>query len=171
MEFTCHTTYNQKALTAMARSIRKTVRAKRSRIIRLYAWVIIGLLLASLWLSWGNVWQTVLHCVVIASLLLIHRKEDAINGYFAKRKALPGTDFADTIFYSDHYLVKTAAAESKWQYDKILALAETEDYFLFVMGKNHALAIEKATLEGGSIPEFCRFIEEKSGRKLQNIGG
>lgn len=171
MEFTCHTTYDHKALTAMARAVRKTVRSKRSRWIHLYAWIIIALLLVSLWLSWGNVWQTVLHCVVIASLLLIHWKEDAINGYFAKRKALPGTDFADTIFYSDHYLVKTAAAESKWQYDKILALAETEDYFLFVMGKNHALAIEKATLEGGSIPEFCRFIEEKSGRKLQNIGG
>lgn len=74
MEFTCRTTYDQKTLTAMARAIRKTVRAPKSRRVRLYAWVIIGLLLVSLWLSWGNVWQT--------------------------------------------------AAESKWHYDKILALAE-----------------------------------------------
>lgn len=47
----------------------------------------------------------------------------------------------------------------------------TWDYLLLVMGMNHAMAIEKAALEGGSIPEFCRFIEEKSGRKIQNIGG
>ena len=45
MEFTCHTTYDHKALTSMARAIRKTVRAKRSRQIRVYAWIIIGLLL------------------------------------------------------------------------------------------------------------------------------
>lgn len=67
--------------------------------------------------------------------------------------------------------MKTAAAESKWQYDKILALAETRDYLLLVMGMNHAMALEKAALEGGSVPEFCRFIEEKSGRKIQSIGG
>lgn len=171
MEFTCHTTYNQKALAAMARAIRKTVRAKRSRMTHLYAWVVIGFLFVSLWLSWGNVWQTAINCALIALLLLINWKEDALNGFFAKRKALPGTNCADTTFYSDHYLVKTAAAESKWQYDKILALAETGDYFLLVMGKNHAMALEKASLEGGGISEFCRFIEEKSGHKIQNIGG
>ena len=171
MEFTCHTTYNRKTLAAMARAVRKTVRAKRSRLVRLYAWVIIGLLLVSLWLTWGEIWQTVVHCMVIAALLLIHWKEDALNGYFAKRKALPGTDAADTTFYPDYYLVKTAAAESKWQYDKILALARTREHLVFVMGKNYALAMEKATLKGGSFSEFCRFLEEKTGQKVQNIGG
>ena len=171
MEFTCHTTYNQKALTAMARAVRKTVRAKRNRWMHRYARIIIGVLLVSLWLSWGNVWQTALHCVAIAGMLLINWKEDAINGYFAKRKAMAGTEYSDTIFYPDYYLVKTAAAESKWQYDKILALAETGDYLVFVVGKDHALAMEKATLEGGSTREFFRFIEEKSGCSIQNVGG
>lgn len=171
MKFTCHTTYDQKTLTAMARAVRKTIRAKRSRRVRLYAWIIIGLLLVSLWLSWENVWQAAANCAVIAALLLVNWKEDAINGYFAKRKALPGTDAADTTFYPDYYLVKTAAAESKWHYDKILALAQTQDHLIFVMGKDHALAMEKASLEGGSMSEFRRFLEEKSGRQIQNIGG
>lgn len=168
MEFTCHTTYDQKALTAMARAVRKMVRAERSRMVRYHGWTIIGLLAVSLWLSWGTVWQMVLSCVAIAGLLLVHSKENDINSYFVKHKALPGTDFADTSFYPDHSLVKTAAAESKWQYDKILALAETRKHLLLVMGTNHAMAIEKATLESGCIPEFCRFIEEKSGRKIHN---
>lgn len=171
MEFTCHTTYDQKALTAMARAVSKTVRAKRSRIVRIWAWIIIVLLAVSLWISWGNVWQTAADCIVIAALLVIGWKEDALNAYFARRKALPGTDAADTNFYPDHFLVKTAAAESKWQYDKILALAETGAYLVFVMGKNHALAFEKAALEGGSLPEFRRFLEEQSGQKIQDIGG
>ena len=171
MEFTCHTTYDQKALTAMARVVRKTVRAKRSRMIRVWAWVIIGLLAVSLWLSWGNIWQTAANCAVIAALLLINWKEDALNAFFAKRKALPGTDCADTTFFPDCFLVKTAAAESKWQYDKILALAETVEYLVLVMGKNYALAVEKATLAGGSLPGFRRFLEEQSGQNIQNIGG
>ena len=167
--FTCHTTYDQKALTAMARAVRKTVRARRSRWVRIYAWVIIGLLLVSLWLSWGNTWQTAANCAVIAVLLIISGKEDALNGYFARRKALPGTDCADTVFYPDCFLVKTAAAESKWSYDRILALAETRNYFLLVMGKHHALALDKGALEGGGTPELGRFLEEKSGRRIQNI--
>jgi hypothetical protein len=171
MEFTCHTTYDQKSLTAMARAVRKTVRAKRSRMVRIWAWIIIALLAVSIWLSWGNVWRTAADCAVMAALLLIGWKEDALNGYFAKRKALPGTDAADTAFYPDYFLVKTAAAESKWQYDKILALAETGAHLVFVMGKNHALAFEKAALEGGSLTEFRRFLEEKSGQKIWNIGG
>lgn len=171
MEFTCHTTYNQKALTAMARATRKTVRAEKSRIVRYQGWIIIGLLVVSLWLSWGTLWQMVFSCLVIAALLLVNWKEDAIDGYFAQRKTQSGLDFADTTFYPDHYLVKTDTTESSWQYDKILALAETRDYLLLVMDMYHAIAMEKAALKGGSIPEFCRFLEEKSGHKIQNIGG
>lgn len=164
MEFTCHTTYNQKTLTAMSRAIRKTVRAKRNRRIRLFAWIIIGLLLVSVWLSWDNIWQTAANSITIAALLLLNWKEDTINGYFARRKALPGTDCADTAFYPDHFLVKTEAAEARWKYDRILALAETRNYLVLVMGKDHALAVEKANLKGGSISGFIRFLEEQSGR-------
>lgn len=171
MKFTCHITYDQKALTAMARAVRKTVRAKRNRWLHLNTCIMIGLLLVSLWLCWGDVWQTALHCTVIAALLLITWKEDRINAFFAKRKAMPGTDAADATFFSDYFLTKSDAAESKWQYDKILTLAETRDYLVFVMGKNHALAIETAALEGGSVPEFRCFIEEKTGHKIQNVGG
>ena len=85
MKFTCHTTYEPKTLTAMARAVRKTVRANRSRMVRIWAWVIIGLLAVSLWLSWGNIWQTAANCAVIAALLLINWKEDALNGFFARR--------------------------------------------------------------------------------------
>lgn len=171
MEFTCHTTYGQKALTAISRAVRRTVRVKTSRRMRLYAGGLIGILFVCIWITWGEIWQTTASCAAIVLLLLVNWQEDAINGYFAKRKALPGTSSADTVFYPDHYLVKTAAAETRWQYEKILALAETRDYYVLVVGKNHAMAIEKTTLEGGSISEFCRFLEEKSGHKIQNVGG
>ena len=72
MEFTCHTKYDQKAMTAMARAVRKTVRAKRSRMVRVWAWIIIALLAVSLWISWGNVWQTAADWLQLCSRRISH---------------------------------------------------------------------------------------------------
>ena len=171
MEFTCHTTYNQKALTAANRALRKTIRAERSLIVRHWGWWVAALAAVSFWLSWGTAWQMVFSCVVIFGLLVVNWKGDAIDAYFEKRWVFPETDVAPTAFCGDHFLVKTAAAESRWQYDKILALAETEEYLVLVMEKNRALAMEKVSLEGGSLPEFRRFLEERSGQNIRDIGG
>lgn len=170
MEFTCHMIYHQKALTAMARAVRKTIRAKASCRAHIFSWIVILVTLGTLYLSWGTPWKMVINGVVLAVLLLVNWKEDAINGYVGKRSAMPGTDCVDITFHPDCYVVVTPAAESRWQYDKISALAETKEYIVFVFGKNHALAVEKAVLEGGSVEEFRRFIEEKTAKKIQNIG-
>ena len=171
MEFTCHTTYNQKALTAANRALRKTIRAERSLIVRHWGWWVAALAAVSFWLSWGTAWQMVFSCVVIFGLLVVNWKGDAIDAYFEKRWVFPETDVAHTAFCGDHFLVKTAAAESRRHYDKILALAETGEYLVLVMEKSRALAMEKVSLEGGSLPEFRRFLEEKSGQNIRDIGG
>lgn len=171
MEFTCHTVFHKKAVTAMARAVRKTVRAKASRRTHVFSWIVIVGTAVAFYFSWGDPWKMIIDGLVIAVLLLVNWKEDAINGYMAKKSALPGTDAVDYTFYSDFYEMKTQAAESRWQYDKILALAETKEYILFMMGKNYALAVEKAALEGGTVEEFSRFIQEKTGKQLQNVGG
>lgn len=171
MEFTCRTGYDQKALTAAGRALRKTIRTQHSFAVRHRTWSVIALAAISFWLSWGTAWQMVLSCVVIFGLLIVNCKGDAIDAYFAKRWGYPDTDSADAAFYTHHFQVDAAAAESKWKYDRIMALAETGEYLALVMGKNHALAMAKATLEGGSLPEFFRFLEERSGQSIQNIGG
>ena len=171
MEFTCRAACDQKALTASCRALRKTVRAEQNFLVRNSGWKIIALLAIGLWFSWGTAWKMTLTCAVIFGLLVVYWKEDAIDAYAAKRWGYRNRDFDDAAFCPDHFLVKTSAAESKWQYDKILALAETGTYLVLVMGKNHALAMEKAALAGGSLPEFRRFLEEKSGQTVRNIGG
>lgn len=171
MEFTCRTAYDQKALTAASRALCKTIRTQHSFAVRHRTWSVIALAAISFWLSWGTAWQMVLSCVAIFGLLIVNWKGDAIDAYFEKRWGYPDTDSADAAFYTHHFQVDAAAAESTWQYDRILALAETGEYLILVMGKNHALAMEKAMLEGGSLPEFRHFLEKKSGRTIQNIGG
>ena len=78
MEFTCHTTYNQKALTAANRALRKTIRAERSLIVRHWGWWVAALAAVSFWLSWGTAWQMVFSCVVIFGLLVVNWKGDNI---------------------------------------------------------------------------------------------
>ena len=41
MEFTFETVYNQKAVTAMARALRKTLRKKKSRRSHIFGWIIL----------------------------------------------------------------------------------------------------------------------------------
>lgn len=79
MMFTCHTTFDKKTLTIMARAVHKTIWAKRNCRIRIYVWSLIGLLLLATWLSLENIWKTVANCVVIVALLLINWKEDAMT--------------------------------------------------------------------------------------------
>ena len=171
MEFTCRAACDQKALTARSRALRKTIRSEQSFLVRRWGGWVIVLAAVGLWLSWGTAWQMALTCVVIFGLVVVNWKGDTIDAYAVKRWGYRSRDFDDAAFYPDHFLIKTAAAESRWQYDTILALAETGAYLVLVMGKDHALAMEKTTLAGGSLPEFRRFLEKKSGQKIRNIGG
>ena len=171
MEFSCKTIHNQKALTAMARAVRKTIRAKSARRTQIFAWVIIALSLLSIYISWGKPWHVAANLFVIVALLLINWKQDALNGYCAKRRALPGVECADMVFYPDCYEVQISGAVTRWQYEKILAIAETKGYILFVMGRNHAQALDKAGLTGGTVEEFRKFLASTTGKQIQPIGG
>lgn len=171
MAFTCDTTYNSKSLAAMSRVVRKTVRAKINRRVRLFSWLVIGLCLLCVYISWEEPWMAASDAVVAVLLLLINWKQDAINGFFARRKAMPGMENASAAFYPDCYEVRIAGAVTQWQYSKVVVLAETKDYFVFALGKNYAQAFEKAGLEGGTQAEFRRWLEEKTGKQMKKIKG
>lgn len=171
MEFTCNTAYDQKAATAMARAVRKTVRAKRARRLQLFAWIVAVANLLCVFTSWGRpVWVT-MHMAVAVLLLLIGWKQDAINGYSARRKMLPGVKTAETVFHEDSYDIHLTGAIGHWEYSRAMALAETKDYFVIVLGENLAQVFEKEGLEGGTVEAFHDFLEKKTGKKIQNVGG
>ena len=50
-------------------------------------------------------------------------------------------------------------------------LAESKACIFFIMGKNHASAFEKERVEGGSVAEFRRFLEERTGKQIKFVGG
>ena len=82
---------------------------------------------------------------------------------------LPGLDRAIVTFTPEQYSSETARGTSQFKYDKINALAETDDYFVFLFGKNHAQIYDKRTISGGTIEEFRKMICGVTGKEIEKI--
>ena len=169
MEFTCNTCYDRKALTAMSRAVRKTIRKKSSRLLHIYSWVVIALCLLSIWVSWGDPWYVALDSAVILLLLLVQLKEDALNAFFARRNALPGMEVCTVRFLEEHYETKIAGAATQWQYSKLLRLAENDRYLVLILGKNHGQLCDKEGVTGAAPEELRAFLEKKTGLTVERF--
>lgn len=173
MEFTFETNYNQKALTAMARVLRKTIRKKRSRRSHIFGWIIMVLSILLTLSSWkdGIVFKgnTVITLLAILMIFIVLIWEDAINGYVARKRMLPGTEKGITVFNGEGYHSTSEMGETQWHYDKINIVAETADYFVFVFSISHAQVFEKSSIVGGTVMEFEKFIAEMTGKEVQRV--
>ncbi len=173
MEFTFETVYDQKAMTAMARALRRTVRKKHSRRSHIIGWIVVALGALLLWNRLSNGGGVDLNAVVtgiaIVLIVLVFLFEDALNGYFARKRNLPGLASTTVTFTEDGYRSVTEMGNTEWFYDKIEAIAETGDYFVFLFSKSHAQLYDKRRLTGGSAEDFRAFITEKTGREIAAV--
>ncbi len=172
MEFTFETVYNQKALATMARSLRKTIRKKKSRRSHIWGWGIVALaILLSLLGDEGFAIsvRSVVTWLVTIILVVTLIWEDAINAYFARKRMLPGTEKAVGVFKADGYETTTDAGRTEWKYEKILQLAETKDYFVIIFSRDHAQVYDKNSISGGTVEEFGAFIEKVTDKRIEKI--
>lgn len=169
MEFTFETAYNQKALTAMARGLRKTVRKKRSRRSHILGWIVIMLALILAFFSGSFGFRAVVTLIAALVMIAVLCFEDRLNGYFAGKRMLPGTGKAVSRFTDEFYSSETEIGKTEFHYEYIAALAESEDYFIFLFSNNHAQVYDKHTLSGGSVDDFRAFIQEKVQKTISLI--
>ena len=169
MEFTFETEYNAKTMTVMARALRKTVRKKHSRRSHIFGWIVtvLGLLLAVK--NFAFDFRTVVTLIAVAAILIALIFEDRINGSAAKKRLLPGTEKAVSVFTEEGFTSETDVGKTEWNYDKILVIAETADFFVFIFSASHAQLYDKRSLQGGTVDEFRRFIEAATGKQAQPI--
>lgn len=172
MRFTCETQYDTKALAVMVKVLRKTMKKRWSRFSRIVGWTIVGFgtLSVLLCLALGVVDATT--CFAGAAVLLLAALqifEDRLNGWIAKRQMIPGADRAVTVFSEDGFVTTAAVGKTEWRYDSITVAAETKDFFVFAFGKNHGQLHDKRALQGGTVEEFRRFLEGRTGRPVQWI--
>ncbi len=177
MEFTFTTAYNQKAMTAIAHTLRKTVRKKHSRRSHIFGWIVIilGLVLSflpMLPISGENTkisLSSVITWTILLIMVIVFIWEDSINGYFAKKKILPGLIQSTTTFTADGYHSSTDVGESDFHYNNIIMVAETNDYIVFIFSKSHAQVYDKSSITGGTIDSFRQFIQDITGQAIQKI--
>ena len=170
--YTFDTLYNQKAMTAMAKALRKTIRKKHSRKSHIYGWIVIifGLFLSvSGLLQNGFSGSTVITWIAILAILAVTFFEDSINGWIALRRILAGSERANTVFSDEGFVSVTELGKTEWNYDKIMLIADLPAYVVFIFSKNHAQVYDKATLTGGSVEEFLTFLTEKTGKEIHSV--
>lgn len=173
MKYTFETLYNQEALTIMAKCLRKTVRRKKSKRSHIFGWIVVILAVIlsvvsdteSFVVDFKKVitWATAL--AIVVSFIF----EDWLNGYFAKKRMLKGTEKSTSTFDTETpnaFVSETAIGKSEFSYDKVAQIAETERYFVFIFSENHAQVYDKVSISGGTVDEFREFISKVTNKTV-----
>ncbi|MCR5826052.1 MAG: YcxB family protein [Oscillospiraceae bacterium] len=170
--FELEQTYDLKALTALNRAARKTVR-RRYMWLRAAVWLLLAVSLGVLLLSlayglfdvredWG-----MLVCIAVMALFLAF--DDRLNGWVSLRQMLPGTAHSVTTFTKEDYVVTTDTIETRYRYGDITRLCAQGDYLFFFLGKKHGQIFDLRGLRNGSAAEFRQFIEHTTGMTFQTV--
>lgn len=173
MEFYCETVYDGKAMTDMARALRKTVRKKRSRRAHLWGGILIAAAVLLTLPRGGQAFvpdfRRVITWSAAAAVILALIFEDRLNGYVAKRRMLPEMERAAVTFREDGYHSETELGSSDFKYESIAEIAETEEFFVFIFGQNYGQAYDKSSVTGGTVDEFRVFLKTVTGKDIQKV--
>ena len=163
-------TLDKKAMVSLARISRKTLRNGRSSPVRRFAWfaVSVELFLAAL-LIWVGLDGWLTNVLLAAIMLACILSEDVVNGLMAYRQMLPDAREVNVTFKEDHFIHYSRAAETWWNYRQIKAIGESEEYFAFVLDKNHGQIYRKDGFVWGTPEDFRAFIQKKTALKIQKV--
>ena len=173
MTFEIHSDITNRSMTIAARAMRRVLRRKRSIMWAIFGWSVF-LFNALLLIPFdgepfaldARTLISLLAEVILLSVLLF---QDRFNGMIARKNALAGTKEYHVAFGEDSYTVVTAATTSTFRYELIDALAESQDYIILLMKKSYAQPLDKRTLTGGTVEDFKRFLEEKTGKTFRRV--
>lgn len=165
------TTVDRRAMTALAKMTRKTVRRGRNGPVRLMAWfvVILEAYLAAIYIRAGlEGWliNLLLGGIMLACIL----GEDRVNGAIGLRRTPPEELEVNTAFQDDNYYIcRSQGGERWWLYSQIQVVAESKDYFALLLDRKHGQVYDKKGFSWGTPDEFRELIRKKTGLKIQVI--
>ena len=173
MTFEIHSDITNRSMTIASRAMRKVLRRKRSILWAIFDWSVFFINALLLIPFDGEPFTldagTVISLLAEVMLLPVLLFQDRFNGMIARKNALAGTKEYHVAFGEDSYTVVTAATTSTFHYELIDALAESQDYIIFLMKKRYAQPLDKRTLTGGTVEELKQFLEEKTGKTFRRV--
>lgn len=131
MEFTMESRYGKKTLADMSRALRKTTRKKSNRRSMIWAWVVLALNLL-FFLTPGEEgfvwnWNRILNGAAALLMIFVILRQDAINGFFARKRMLKGNGYSRVTFGEEGYTSTTENAMTQWSYQALAAIGESEE--------------------------------------------
>ena len=173
MTFEIHSDITNHSMTVAARAMRRVLLRKRSILWAIFGWSVF-LFNALLLIPFNGEpftldASTVISLLVEVMLLSVLLFQDRFNGMIARKNALAGTKEYHIVFGEESYTVVTEGTTSMFRYELIDALAESQDYIIFLMKKRYAQPLDKRTLTGGTVEEFKRFLDEKTGKTFRRV--
>ena len=64
-------------------------------------------------------------------------------------------------FYGDRYVSAIDIGTTGWHYDKIKAIVEDKDYFIFIFSESHTQAYDKRKMSSGTDWDFRELLMQK----------
>ena len=95
--------------------------------------------------------------------------EDHVNGALALRQIPPGSREVNTAFQDDGYTSRSQSGESWRPYNRVKTLAETEDYFIFVLDQGRGEVFDKKGFTWGDPDRFREYVREKTRLKIRKV--
>ena len=173
MTFEIRSDITNRSMAIASRAMRRVLRRKRSIIWAIFGWSVFFINALLLIPFDGESFtldaSTMISLLVEVMLLSVLLFQDRFNGMIACKNTLAGTKDYHIAFGEDSYTVVTAATTSTFRYELIDALAESRDYIILLMKKRYAQSLDKRTLTGGTVEEFNRFLEEKTGKTFRRV--
>ena len=165
-------TYDNKAIMAMVKAVRKTMRAKFDgrKKYAIAAVIAMGLAVLIKDIVTKSIGVATFTAVACSAVLVIYiLSEDKIT---ARRSRKNGNEYGFALrvdFGEEFYTSTTEMAQIDWKYSDIVALAKTDSYIVFVLGESQAQAFDMNGLKEGTAEQLIAFLEEKTGKKVQEI--
>ena len=173
MTFEIYSDITNRSMTIASRAMRKVLQRKSSILWAIFGWTVFFINALLLIPFDGEPFaldvSTVISLLVEVMLLSVLLFQDRFNGMIACKNTLAGTKDYHIAFGEESYTVVTAATTSTFRYELIDAMAESQDYIIFLMKKRYAQPLDKRTLTGGTVEEFKRFLEEKTGKDFRRV--
>lgn len=169
MELTFKMNYDQRAMTTMAKAIRKGLQEEQNKKSLVIGWIFVALTVLILLLSDKFGWMQIAALVMIIGFAAYLIFQDQVNGYLAMKKLPVGMRTGKWLFREDGYFSDTEAGESDYSYENIFMMVESQGYMMLVFHEGTAHIIELATIEGGTAEDFRRLLRKKTSLTIQTF--
>ena len=169
MEYTFNMKYDLKAMTAMARGIRKALQQEHYRKSIIIGSLFVGIGGGILLTSGKFGYQQIIALVVLILWVLYMVFQDYIHGIWASIKMPSDMKKGTWTFREDGFFSTTEKGISGFDYDSIFAMIETEGYLILCFANNQGQVFDVAQLSEEDLAGLRKLLRKKTNLTLQNV--